>query len=73
MARNVTLSADEDLLRRARDRAQRNNTTLNALFRTWLQRYVGQERAGERYDAVMARLSHVEAGGSFSRDELNER
>ncbi len=73
MLRNITLSAEEALIEQARERARRQSTTLNAAFRVWLERYVKEEQARERYDALMARLGDVQAGRSFSRDELNER
>jgi hypothetical protein len=71
--RNVTLSADEDLIERARRRAATENTTLNDAFRAWLERYVAEPAAAGRYEELMARLAHVRSGASFSRDEMNER
>lgn len=71
--KNITLSGDETIIRRAREKAQRENTTLNALFRKWLGRYVGRDRAHEEYRSLMSRLSYSRAGHRFSRDELNER
>ena len=73
MQRNVTLSAEDALIEQAREKAERERTTLNALFRDWLKRYVQQERAGERFDELMCRLAHVRSGGPYTRDELNER
>ena len=43
MLKNITLSADEALIREARRQAALHNTTLNALFREWLNQYVAQE------------------------------
>ena len=73
MLKNVTLSTEDWLIVRAREKAVREKTTLNALFRQWLARYVGQDRAAGDYHALMERLSYVQVGRSFSRDELNER
>jgi len=73
VARNITLSAEEGLIRRAREMEIQHKTTLNALFREWLARYVGSERAGEEYSDLMERLAYGNAGKHFSRDELNER
>lgn len=42
--RNITLSADENLIEAARRRAAAQQTTLNAQFRLWLADYVGRER-----------------------------
>jgi hypothetical protein len=71
--KNVTLSAEEDLIERARLRAAKEKTTLNAAFRDWLQRYAGAETSREEYAQLMKRLSRVRSGRSFSRDEMNER
>ena len=40
--RNITLSAEAELIDRARHRAESENTTLNSAFREWLQQYAGQ-------------------------------
>ena len=40
--RNITLSAEAELIDRARHRAESENTTLNSAFRGWLQQYAGQ-------------------------------
>ena len=71
--KNVTLSADDDLIRRARDKAGKQRTTLNALFRSWLWRYVGRPGGGTDFEDLMDRLSYADSGGRFTRDELNER
>lgn len=73
MKKNITLTAESNMIEQARRRANVENTTLNELFRTWLDRYVAQPAASDAYDALMARLSHVDAGQHFSRDEMNER
>ena len=46
--KNVTLSADERLIQLARARAERQKTTLNALFREWLKRYVRRDSASDK-------------------------
>lgn len=78
MLKNITLSADEALIREARRQAALQNTTLNALFREWLEQYTGKDEtagkeAARRYDELMQRLSHVNAGRKFTREEMNER
>ena len=57
--RNVTFSADEELIEKARLRAQRERTTLNSAFREWLGRYAGASVAGAQYLQLMKSLSHV--------------
>lgn len=71
--KNVTLSAEEVVIESARQRAAAENTTLNELFRQWLAHYAAQPAAAESYRSLMRRLSYVDAGGKFSREELNER
>ena len=50
-------------------------TTLNVEFRKWLAAYAGaqDDAAVVRFRDVMKQLAHVDAGRSFTRDELNER
>jgi hypothetical protein len=71
--KNVTLSADEDLIEQARLVARAQRTTLNAAFREWLVQFTAQAGSGEEVDALMHRLRHVKAGRRFTRDEMNER
>ncbi|HEY7392912.1 MAG TPA: hypothetical protein VH640_30610 [Bryobacteraceae bacterium] len=71
--KNITFSADEDLIERARARATEEKTTLNILFRQWLERYVGPAPTVEEYRRLMERLEHVDAGRKFTRDETNSR
>jgi hypothetical protein len=73
MMKNITLSADESLIEQARKRAVVEHTTLNNLFRAWLARYASQPAAADQYEQLMARLAHVQPGGKFSREEMNER
>jgi len=40
----ITLSADEQLIEAARERARREHTTLNAAFRGWLSEYASYTR-----------------------------
>lgn len=73
MIKNITLSADSALLQQARRRAEIENTTLNELFRHWLEHYVVQPAAADQYAELMMRLGHVQAGRKFSREQMNER
>lgn len=73
MLRNITLSADEHAISRAREEAARRGTTLNAEFRLWLEAFVEQERASRGYQELMARLDYARPGRRFTRDELDER
>ena len=71
--KNITLSADADLIEQARAVARTQQKTLNAAFREWLEHYAAQSGNAEAVDALMKRLKHVRAGGHFTRDEMNER
>lgn len=71
--KNITLSADEDLIEQARLVARAQHKTLNAAFREWLQAFTAQAGGEREFDALMRRLRHIDAGGPYSRDEMNER
>ena len=73
MLKNITLSAEEALIERARQRAEVENTTLNAEFRRWLAQYAERPRNTADFRALMARLDYAHSGRSFTREELNER
>jgi hypothetical protein len=71
--KNITLSADEDLIEQARLVARSQRRTLNAAFREWLQQFTRQAGSGREVDALMQRLRHVKPGRHFTRDDMNER
>jgi hypothetical protein len=71
--KNITLSADADLIEQARLIARSQHETLNAAFRRWLLQYTAQSGSGREYNALMKRLRHINPGRRFSRDEMNER
>jgi len=71
--KNVTLSADEDLIEKARAIAKGQRRTLNDAFREWLRQFTASDGDVHSFDALMIRLKHIDAGGHFTRDELNER
>jgi len=73
MIKNITLSAEEELIRKAREKARRERTTLNATFRQWLQQYASRSAKTADYRSFMDSLSYANPGRKFSRDELNER
>jgi hypothetical protein len=73
MLKNITLSADEELIRQAREKAKRQHTTLNATFRRWLRQYVNGNTKTSDFYSFMDSLDYVKPGRKFSREELNER
>ena len=73
MRKNITLSADDALIKKARKRARSEHTSLNRVFREWLQGYAVRDSADGAFDRLMDCMDHVESGRSFSRDEMNDR
>jgi hypothetical protein len=71
--KNITLSADEELIDQARRIAQAQHKTLNQAFREWLESYARPNNALEQYEALMKDLKYVRAGRKFTREEMNER
>ncbi len=71
--KNITLSADENLIEQARLMARTQHKTLNAAFREWLERYAAESGSVQEVDSLFKRLSHVRAGRHFTRDEMNAR
>ena len=71
--KNITLSAEEQLIEKARKKAKKSDTTLNALFRQWLRGYTRDLTAPAELDSFLAKVDYIDAGRKFSRDELNER
>lgn len=72
--RNITLSADDEVIDMARQRATSENTTLNREFRKWLGRYARRHQADRALDSVRELQAKYTTGGrKFTRDEMNER
>jgi hypothetical protein len=71
--KNVTFSADEDLIERAREVARAEHKTLNVAFREWLAGYAARKGNVQQYRALMERLRHINPGGPYTREEMNER
>ena len=72
--KNITLSADEELINEARHRALPEHTTLNEQFRRWLEEYARRRKRLDEFDALMDDLKgKVRIGRKLSRDEMNER
>ena len=73
--KNITLSADENLIAAARRRAVAEHTSLNQQFRLWLRKYVRREQqVAEATRAIREFQRGIFTGGrKFTRDEMNER
>jgi len=74
---NLTLSLDDDVLRRARARAAANGTSVNHLVREYLERLAGSTDSSARARilalADAAAASSGPGGRSWTRDSLYER
>jgi hypothetical protein len=73
MLKNITFSADEDLIQKARERAATERTTLNEEFRRWLEKYAERPHSVAAYTGLMKRFGYVKPGRSFHREEMNDR
>ena len=73
--KNITFSADENLIEAARRQAIAEHSTLNKQFRLWLESYVRREqRAAEAMRVIRELQGRITTGGRrFTRDEMNER
>ncbi len=72
--RNLTLSADPELIDRARRKAESRKTTLNNEFRIWLAKYSDENNPTlNDIEKLLDQMAYFEAGPRPSRDQLNER
>jgi Family of unknown function (DUF6364) len=75
---NLTLSIDDDVLRRARIRALERGTNVNKLVREYLESFVGDGPTRQALDrflalAEQAQVTSGEGGRTWTRDELYAR
>lgn len=75
---NLTITIDDDLLKRARLRALERNTSVNALLREYLEAFAGERSgiAARKRFAAIARAANSRSGRkgrAWSRDELHDR
>ena len=72
---NLTLTIDEDVLRKARIRALELGTSVNSLVRDYLGQLAGRSTAAEGVAEFLSATNDAEAssgadGRAWSRDEL---
>jgi plasmid stability protein len=75
---NLTITVDEEVLRKARLRALENRTSVNAIVRDYLERYAGVGPTAEALAAFLelAAEGHGNSGTggrTWTRDELHDR
>lgn len=73
--KNITFSADDNLIEAAQRRASSENSTLNEQFRLWLENYAERvEQSTEAMRAIREAQRSIRTGGrKFTREEMNER
>lgn len=74
---NLTLTVDNDVLKRARIRALEEDTSVNAILRDYLESYAGGPlRRREAIDRFLALSDDADTGrgnATWTRDDLHER
>ncbi len=74
---NLTITVDEESLKKARIRALQEGTSVNALLREFLDSYAGvrreQQEAASRIAAISLSSKSRRGGRTWSRDDLHER
>lgn len=71
--KNITFSADAQVIELARQEARSRNTTLNVLFREWVEDLAARDQRRNAYLSLLERTSEFDSGGPFTREEMNER
>ena len=73
---NLTITVQDELLKRARMRALEDNTTVNAVLRNFLERYAyatRQRRAAEKLLALSRATQTGRGAATWTRAELHDR
>ena len=75
--KNITVSVDEEIHRRARIRAAERGTSLSAAVRDFLIAFAGGETEFERrkrlQDETLASIGRFRAGDRLVRDDVHDR
>jgi hypothetical protein len=77
---NLTISVNEEVLKRARIRALGESTSVNAVLGRYLEQYAQEDEARRRREEALQSLLSLadqcpagRRGQSWTRDELRER
>jgi plasmid stability protein len=75
---NLTLTIDEEVLKRARIRALEQGTSVNAVVREYLASYAGEHPGTGAVQTFVARARDADAGSgaggrTWTREELHDR
>ncbi len=74
--KNITLSAQDDLIDKARRIAANKNSSLNIMFREWLEELNNSQTSNSQEDKLKElweKTNYVKVGKKLSREEMNER
>ena len=75
--KNITVSVDDEIHRRARVKAAERDTSVSALVKQFLVALASDEGTAERLardeQALRARIRNFSASNRLSRDELHDR
>ena len=73
----LTVTVDDDVLKRARMRARQEGTTVDAVLRDYLESYAGgppgRREAIGRFLALSESVNTGRGDATWTRDELHER
>ena len=69
----ITLAVDKTVLEEAQRVAEMQKVTREVVLNEWLTRHVSGEERVRSYRKLMESLKHVNSGGKFTREEMNER
>jgi hypothetical protein len=70
---NVTFSAADEDVTRARKIAHEHGTTLNEEFRRWLKQYATSDERAQRLNQLFEDLADWRPGRTWTREERNAR
>jgi hypothetical protein len=73
MLKNITFSTDAKIIEAARKKALNNNTSLNALFNSWLSGIAKNENASAELETFLKKVKYVSSERNYTREEMNER
>ena len=72
--KNITFSADAEVIELARQEARSRKTTLNAMFREWVEDLAARDerrsKASRAFEDLDSHITHIP---KFTREEMNER
>lgn len=74
VVRNITFSAEEEIIEKARHIAESRQRSLNEEFREWLANYVQTEKSTQlSLREVIELIPKVTLPKKYTREEMNER